>query len=112
MSPNKTLTIDAEFDRTLPIPWFNRLWAAVIRRATVDWVLYRRHESAKLRRLGEDAEDWLFNGPDEPQEDPGAFASVCLSLNMGVDDVRSRVLATTEAEARRLRGLDFEEEDL
>jgi len=84
----------------------------VIRRAAVDWVLYRNHESAKLQRLGEDAERWLFHGPDEPQDDPGAFASVCLSLNMGTEEIRSRVRSITEAEARRLRGLEFSDEDL
>jgi len=56
-------------------------------------VLYRNHESAKLKRLGDDAEQWLFHGPDEPQEDPGAFASVCQSLNVGLDEIRDRVRA-------------------
>jgi hypothetical protein len=111
-SPNNALSLDAEFDQHLPIPWFNRLWAAVIRRAAVDWVLYRGHESSKLRRLGEEAEEWLFRGPDEPQEDPGIFASVCQSLNMDMEDLRDRVRSITEADARRLRGLEFDDEDL
>lgn len=104
--------MDVESDAPQTIPWFNRMWASVIRRAAVDWVLYRNHGSPKLQRLGQDADEWLFQGPQEPQDDPGTFASVCLSLNMRMEDVRDRIRAITEVDARHLRGLDFDDEDL
>lgn len=87
------------------IPWFIRLWAAVIRRAAVDWVLYRHHKSMKLRRWGIDADLWLFQEDDT--KTLCGFKSVCAALNLDHDLVRSKIKALTEDEARRLRGMEF-----
>jgi len=90
------------------IPWYTRLWAAVVRRASVDWVLYRGHENKKLRRLGDDADLWLFNNDDD--HTVGAFLTVCGFLNIEPSVIRSKVSSLTEVEARRLRGMEFGDE--
>lgn len=77
----------------------------------MDWVLYRDSSSPKLRKLGDDAEDWLFRHHEGDEEDTGSFYSVCQSINMSMESVRERIEAITEEEARRLRGLDFDDEE-
>ena len=106
------LVLDRCSDQSPTVPWFNRMWASVIRRAAVDWVLYRSHPSPKLRQLGEEAGAWLFDGPEEPQDATGVFASVCQSLNIEMAEMRNRIRAISEADARKLRGLEFDDEDL
>ena len=87
-----------------PIPWFIRLWAAVVRRATVDFVLYKGHESSKLRKIGADAEHWIFA---DSEEDISAFIIVCEILDLDPDMVRSKITNLGEDEARSLRGMEF-----
>jgi DNA-binding FadR family transcriptional regulator len=87
------------------------LWAAVIRRAAVDWVLYRGHSTTKLNKLGEDAHSWIFVEEDDDLRDQSSFASVCASLNIEVAAMRFKISSVTEEDARRLRGLDFDDEE-
>lgn len=87
------------------IPWYARLWAAALRRAAVDFALYVDHDTMKLKKLGLDAQRWMFG----TSEDDGvtSFPNICNLLNLPVDVVRERVLNLTEDEARRLRGMEF-----
>ena len=87
-----------------PIPWFLRLWAAVVRRATVDFVLYKSHESPKLRKIGADAEQWIFSDRDD---DLSCFITVCEILDLEPSLVRDKINALGEEEARSLRGMEF-----
>ena len=84
------------------------MWAAVIRRAAVDWVLYKEHKSVKLKKLGVDADAWLFQGEDE--DSVNSFSSVCCFLNIEPDVMRHKVERLSEEDARRLRGMEFGDE--
>ena len=85
------------------------MWAAVVRRAVVDWVLYREHSATKLRKLGQDADKWIF---DEEQEqiDLTSFITVCDILNLCPSTVRGRIESLSEEDARKLRGMEFGDE--
>ena len=87
-----------------PTPWFIRLWAAVVRRAAVDYVLYRDHTTTKLRKLGTDAESWIFSDEDESLS---SFVSVCDILDLEPDLVKTKIKNLREEDARRLRGMEF-----
>ena len=87
------------------IPWHVRLWAAVLRRAAVDYALYKEHSGIKLKKTGTDAHRWLFS--DEDHGEVGSFEIVCSMLGLPMDLVRDRVERLTEDEARRLRGMEF-----
>ena len=91
------------------IPWYIRVWAAVIRRSVVDWVLYKDHKSTKLRKIGQDADTWMFKTPPN-ERDITTFYSVCDILNLHPEAIQGRVLVITEDEARRLRGMEFGDE--
>jgi hypothetical protein len=65
----------------------------------------------KLGRLGEDAHKWIFLEEDEELKETSSFASVCSSLNIEVAAMRERISSVTEEDARRLRGLDFDDDD-
>ena len=105
------LTVDQDEGEHRALPWYNRLWAAVLRRAAVDWVLYNGHTTPKLSKLGHDAHSWIFLEEDVELKDSSSFASVCASLNVEVVAMRERIASVTEEEARRLRGLDFDDDD-
>ena len=87
------------------LPWYVRLWAAVIRRAAVDYVLYRDHDTVKLKKIGLEAEQWIFS--DDDSGDVGDFRCACDILNLDPDLVRDRIGSLTEEAARRLRGMEF-----
>ncbi len=89
------------------MPWHVRLWASVIRRAVVDWVLYKDHEKAKLRSIGKEAEQWLFS---EDTASMNSFLPVCGYLNLAPEVVRDRIRNLSEEDARRLRGMEFGDE--
>ena len=91
-----------------PIPWFIRLWAAVIRRAAVDWVLYRHHSNSKLLKLGVDADAWIFG--DSTDNSLNSFEAVCDILSIEVSLLRGRIIRLTEEDARKLRGMEFGDE--
>ena len=88
------------------LSWPLKLWASVMRRAVVDWVLYREHEDPKLSKLGKSADDWLFL-QEAAREDLGTFHSLCEIMNLPPSLVRERILNMTEEDARRLRGMEF-----
>ena len=71
----------------------------------MDWVLYRSHSKAKLRRIGADAGRWLFRDVDSDEE--GTFSSVCGNLDLNAELVRSKIRGLTEEAARKLRGMEF-----
>lgn len=77
----------------------------------MDLVLYRDHESPKLNKLGESAYEWIFCDKEDDLNDPCSFVYVCASINMDVGVMRERISSVTEADARRLRGLDFDDEE-
>lgn len=87
-----------------PTPWFIRLWAAVVRRAAVDYVLYKDHPKTKLRKLGNDAEAWIFS---EEGDTLSSFTSVCDILDLEPDLVKTKIKNLGEEDARRLRGMEF-----
>ena len=86
------------------IPWVIRLWASVVRRATVDWVLYRNHKDPKLRKIGIEADAWIFG---EPSNEFSSFEGVCDIIGLPVSLMREKVKNLTEEDARRLRGMEF-----
>ena len=88
-----------------PILWFTRLWAAVVRRAAVDWVLYKDHSTSKLRKVGADAEYWIFL--DKEENRLSSFVSVCDILGLEPSLMREKVRSLSEEDARRLRGMEF-----
>jgi hypothetical protein len=87
------------------VPWFVRLWAAVVRRAAVDWVLYKEHSSTKLRKIGGEADFWIFK--EEETKRLSSFASVCDILGLEVALVRRKITGLSEEDARKLRGMEF-----
>ena len=106
MSPSVT-DLTAEYSQTYsgrPTPWFIRLWAAVVRRAAVDYVLYKEHETTKLRKIGKDAEQWIFSDETDALS---SFESVCDILDLDSSLVRSKIMKLGEEDARRLRGMEF-----
>ena len=96
---------------TLPgsrgIPWYIRLWASVVRRAVVDWVLYKDHSNSKLRSIGKEAGQWIFSNESNSVN---SFISICLYLNLEPALVRRKIRNLTEENARRLRGMEFGDE--
>ena len=96
-------------DNSPHTPWSYKLLAAVLRRSIVDWVLYREHTSTKLRRLGREAEVWLFKDSDL-NAPVSSFTTICTTLNLDPEVIRDRVRNLTEDEVRRLRGMEFGDE--
>jgi hypothetical protein len=90
-----------------PVPWFTRLWAAVIRRAAVDWVLYREHPNPKLVKLGLDADTWVFSFENDSIN---SFESVCSILDIKASVIRDKITNLAEEDARKLRGMEFGDE--
>jgi hypothetical protein len=77
-----------------------KLWGAVIRRAVVDWVLYRRSMDVRKRRLYLDADEWLFGGDES---EIGSFIVLCNHLDMEPCFVRKIVKSLTSEDLRKLR---------
>lgn len=98
-------TDDELFGQSNHVPRPLRLCAAIMRRAVVDFVLYRQHKSVKLRRIGRDADIWLF-GPSS-MSDFSSFVSICSYMNLPPSLLRDKIRAMTEEDARRLRGMEF-----
>ncbi len=93
-----------------PIPWYIRMWAAVVRRAVVDWVLYKEHTTTKLRKLGQDADKWIFEDCDNSAKDLTSFLAVCDILGIEPSVIRGRIINLSEEDARKLRGMEFGDE--
>ena len=100
-----SLELDSQLGtQSTSIPWPLRLWASVLRRAIVDWVLYREHSDSKLRQLRKDAGEWLFS---EEDEELSSFKSICSIMGIPKSLVTEKILSMTEEHARRLRGMEF-----
>jgi hypothetical protein len=82
-----------------------RLYAQIVRRAAVDHVLYSGHPQVKLAKIGAEADDWLF-------KDNKDFNALCDTLGVDPAVIRRRIHAMSEDEARSLRGLDFDDEEI
>ena len=87
------------------VPEYIRVWAAVMRRAAVDWVLYAKHDNPRMRKHGHDAYVWLFLDNDSGYI--STFQSVCEILGLDAELVRNRIRALTEDEVRRMRCMEF-----
>lgn len=83
-----------------------KVWAAVIRRAVVDSVLYTKHRDEKLQKMGKDAHDWLYAA--DPED--GSFESVCSILGLDPGAVRGLIAGMSESDVRHLRGMNYGEE--
>ena len=79
------------------------LLAAVVRRAVLDWSLYRGSEDLRERRIFRSAQNWLFS---DDEQFP-AFVVLCHHLDVDPQYIRERVLRLTDEEVRALRGVDF-----
>ena len=79
------------------------LMAAIVRRAVLDWSLYRRSEDLRERRIFRSARNWLFS---DDEEFP-SFVVLCHHLDVDPAYIRERVLSLTDEEVRALRGVDF-----
>lgn len=79
------------------------LLAAIVRRAILDWSLYRKSDDLRERRIFRSAQNWLFSDDDEFP----AFVVLCHQLDIDPAYIRERVLALTDGEVRALRGVDF-----
>ena len=88
------------------LPWPMKLWASVMRRAIVDWILYKDHKDPKLSKLGVSAEEWIFS-EDPPEKELSTFCALCETMNLPPSLVREKILTMTEEDARRLRGMEF-----
>ena len=96
---------EGQLDIRSAVPWYTRVWASVLRRAAVDWVLYRAHPNVKLKKRGRDAELWIFN--QESGDDISSFDSICSIMGISSEFIQARISRLTEGEARRLRGMEF-----
>lgn len=83
-----------------------KVWAAVIRRAVVDSVLYNEHKDEKLQKVGKDAADWLSS---EDTAD-GSFEAVCCLLGLDSGALRGLISRMSESDVRHLRGMNYGEE--
>lgn len=101
---------EGALDLASSVPWFVRMWASVLRRAIVDWVLYRNHDNVKLKKLGFSAEQWIFHSEPDDGSDISSFESVCSMMGVTADFMRTKITALTEEQARRLRGMEFGDE--
>lgn len=90
------------------VPWFVRLWASVLRRAVVDWVLYRNHDNVKYKKIGFHAETWIFSPGTESEI--SSFESICSMIGVPASFMRRKIRELTEEQARRLRGMEFGDE--
>jgi hypothetical protein len=90
------------------VPWYTRLWASVLRRAIVDWILYRTHDNVKLKKIGVNAENWIFS--EERINDISSFYAVCELMNMEPEYIHRKIREMTEEQTRRLRGMEFGDE--
>ena len=103
------ISIDEDsMDLQSRVPWFIRLWAAVVRRAIVDWLLYKDHPDPKQKKSGVNAGNWIFGSTGDGSI--STFESVCYMMGMSPEYIRSKIRSMTEEDARKLRGMEFGDE--
>lgn len=87
------------------IPWSIKLCVAVLRRAIVDFKLYKGHVSTKLSKVGDEAGEWLF--VDDHTPNLMTFVSICDIIGIHPTIIRTKIDKLTEEQVRRLRGMEF-----
>lgn len=99
--PEEALRIrmDAEASRSL--------LRSMMCRAVRDLVRYRNAEQGKLRRIYEDAHDWVYGADEEDHTDAEdrfmSFESVCGILGFDHERIRKRIPELTSADLSDLR---------
>lgn len=89
-----------------------RLLLAIIRRAVLDYALYRdcdpRHQK-RQRDIAIDARDWMFDDDEQPfsLERGYTFLRVCALLGLDPEVVRARATILTREEIYRLQGKEL-----
>jgi hypothetical protein len=83
-----------------------RLLTAIVRRALLDFVLYRhvRPKADPLRHaLAKDAAGWLFYEGTEAIDEKGryTFRHICALLELDADEIRAQALVLTRDDLRR-----------
>lgn len=86
-----------------------RLLAAIVRRAVLDFVLYRDCSPAEdsLRHaLAADAAGWLFFDGVEATDELGryTFLHICMLLGVDAKQIRTQALALTRRDLQRFNG--------
>ncbi len=81
-----------------------RLWAAVIRRAIIDWVIYKGSPDIRKRRLFWDAHEWLFV---EKGREFHTFEVLCRHLGVDPGYIRSTVKNMTKQDIRAVKNFNF-----
>lgn len=84
------------------IPPAVRLWAAVLRRAVVEFILYRDADDVRYRRIGENARTWLY---DTSNTEFNSVTSVCLYVGITVDSLHRKLSGIDAEIVRRFRGM-------
>ena len=80
------------------------LWSSVIRRAIIDWVLYRGARDIRKRRLFQDANAWIFEDDRDLFDEQGTtFKAACAVLNVGPESIRIRVRCIEREQLIELR---------
>ena len=77
----------------------------MLRRAMVDYILYREHDNLKMRKLGEEAATWIKS----ESNDDSSFNHICTSMNLDPVVVRAKIGSMTIEYVRTLRGLGFDD---
>lgn len=106
MRPGRHADLLAAGSPSQRVPAHVQVWAAVLRKAVVDCVLYTNCSNPRLKKIGKEAERWLFSGDAELFN---SVDNVCLYLNIDVSQIRASVLNIDSAAVRRLRGMGFDE---
>ncbi len=84
------------------IPPAVRLWAAVLRRAVVEYILYKDADEVRYRRIGENARAWLY---DTYSTDFNSVSSVCLYVGITVGSLHCKLANIDTETVRRFRGM-------
>lgn len=85
------------------------LFVSMTRRAIVDYILYRKEQDARLRKMGIDAEKWLFGENNNPHL--FSFSTSCCVLELDIDAVREFVKGLGPDDVLRMKGLLFDASD-
>ncbi len=86
-----------------------RLLTAIVRRAVLDYALYREvdpEEHPEQYALAQDARGWLLQDSDEERDEEGryTFRYICMLLGIDARLLRAQVYALTREDLRRFNG--------
>jgi hypothetical protein len=70
---------------------YKRVWAAVLRRALLDYALYYGRSGSSKEELGSEAYEWFFSHSEDEHLDTCSFESVCTTLGFTSRDIRARI---------------------